>query len=309
MIHHLYRLQKTFPSINPHRSYIHTARWRPLRPLEGGTLQTFREKAFVPSELALLQGHYNALPSIQKWFRTAPDDDKGAVSLNYSYLSRFGDAIVPLEYTRLPDSSTAIPAEKEEEEDSSFQRAEAPFYVFLEWTKSATPTTPSRLYLAQASFASLPPALQADLPTPELVAEAGNGDVYDANVWMGIPPTYTPLHRDPNPNLFVQLAGEKVVRLLPPEMGDGIFGQVQETLGRSKSPGAFRGEEMMKGAEKRLLEERVWNGASVMGEAGEEVGYEVHVGRGDGLFIPKGWWHSVKGVGDGITASVNWWFR
>ena len=304
MIHHLYRLRNIFPSINSHRSYIHTARWRPLRPLEVGNLQTFREKAFIPSEPALLQGYYNALPSIQRWFRTAPDD-KGAVSLNYSYLSRFGDAIVPLEYTRLPDSSTAILVKEEgeeKEEQDSFQRAEAPFYVFLEWTKSATPTTTSRLYLAQASFASLPHALKADLPTPELVAESGNGDVYDANVWMGIPPTYTPLHRDPNPNLFVQLAGNKVVRILRPEMGDRIFEQVQETLGRARS-GVFRGEEMMKGEEKRLLEERVWNS-----EAGE-AGYEVHVGRGDGLFIPKGWWHSVKGVGDGITASVNWWFR
>jgi hypothetical protein len=33
---------------------------------------------------------------------------------------------------------------------------------------------------------------------------------------IGHPPTYTPLHRDPNPNIFVQLAGEKVVRLLAP---------------------------------------------------------------------------------------------
>jgi len=30
---------------------------------------------------------------------------------------------------------------------------------------------------------------------------------------------------------------------------------------------------------------------------------------GDGMFIPKGWWHSVKGVGKGIIGSANWWFR
>lgn len=65
---------------------------------------------------------------------------------------------------------------------------------------------------------------------------------------------------------------------------------------------------MMKGEEKRLLEDQVWNDTSVLDEA-SEGGYEAHVGRGDGLFIPKGWWHSVKGVGDGITGSVNWWFR
>ena len=300
MIHNLYRLRNIFPSINPRRTYSHTARWRPLRPLEVGNLQSFREKAFVPSEPALLQAHYNALPSIRNWFCTVPDD-KGAVSLNYSYLSRFGDAIVPLEFTRLPDSFSAIP------DEDSFQRAEAPFYVFLEWTRSASSKTPERLYLAQASLASLPHALKVDLPTPEIVAKSGTGDVYDTNIWMGIPPTYTPLHRDPNPNLFVQLAGNKIVRILSPEVGNTIFEQVQMVLGRSRSA-AFRGEDMMKGEEKRLLEDQVWNGSSVLDEAGE-AGYEVHVGRGDGLFIPKGWWHSVKGVGDGITASVNWWFR
>ena len=300
MINNLYRLRNTIPSINTRRTYSHTARWRPLRPLEVGSLQTFRENAFVPSKPALLHAHYNALPSIQNWFRAVPDD-KGVVHLNYPYLSRFGDAIVPLEFTRLPDPSTVIP------DGDSFQRAEAPFYVFLEWTKAATPKTSERLYLAQASFASLPRALKADLPTPEIVAKSGTGDIYDTNIWMGIPPTYTPLHRDPNPNLFVQLAGNKVVRMLSPDMGSQIFGQVQDALGRSGSA-AFRGEDMMKGEEKRLLEDRVWNDASVLGEAGE-VGYEIRVGRGDGLFIPKGWWHSVKGVGDGITASVNWWFR
>jgi len=35
----------------------------------------------------------------------------------------------------------------------------------------------------------------------------------------------------------------------------------------------------------------------------------VEVSPGDALFIPKGWWHSIKSVGIGVTASVNWWFR
>lgn len=305
MIHNPSTLRTAFPRINFGRTYTSTARWRPLRTLEDGSLQTFREKAFIPSKPALLtKAHFAALPSIQKWFRTI-QDETGRVALNHSHLSQFGDAIVPLEFTRL---STAASAAKQVED--SFQRAEVPFYIFLEWTKSATTETPERLYLAQASFASLPEALKADFPTPEIVAKSGTGDIYDTNIWMGIPPTYTPLHRDPNPNLFVQLAGHKIVRILPPEMGDEVFARVQNNLGRSGSSAAFRGEDMMKGEEKRLLEDQVWNeNGCVLDDAGGEVGYEAHVRRGDGLFIPKGWWHSVKGVGEGITGSVNWWFR
>lgn len=301
MIHNLPRQRIASTSINLRRTYTSTARWRPLCALENGNLETFREKAFIPSKPALLpKAYFISLPSIQKWFLPT-QDETGTVALNHSYLSKFGDAIVPLEFTRLSTASAAS------QDETSFQRAEVPFYIFLEWTKSATLATPERLYLAQASFASLPETLKADLPTPEIVARSGKGDIYDTNIWMGIPPTYTPLHRDPNPNLFVQLAGHKIVRILPPEMGDKVFAQVQDALGRSGST-AFRGEDMMKGEEKRLLEDRVWNDNAVLDEDGV-VGYEAYVGRGDGIFIPKGWWHSVKGVGGGITGSVNWWFR
>ena len=301
MIHNAYKLRCSSPSKILRRIHTSNARWPPPHILEDDSLQTFREKAFIPSKPALLpKACFSALPSIQKWFSNTQDGTGGA-SLDFSYLGKFGDTIVPLEFTRLFLESTPS------QDEASFQRAEAPFYIFLEWTKSADSDSPERLYLAQASFASLPEALRMDLPTPELVAKSGTGDVYDTNIWMGIPPTYTPLHRDPNPNLFVQLAGDKIVRILPPTMGDKVFAQVQNALSRSESA-AFRGEDMMKGEEKRLLEDKVWNDHPVSDEAGE-AGYEAHVGRGDGLFIPKGWWHSVKGVGDGITGSVNWWFR
>ena len=299
MIQESSRLRTAFSRISLGRTYTSNARWRPLGALKDGSLQTFREKAFIPSRPGLLpKAFFLALPSIKKWFRTNQDETKGAL-LNYSYLSRFGDAIVPLEFTRLSTAPASV------REEDSFQRAEVPFHIFLEWTKSATLETSERLYLAQASFAGLPDALKADMPTPEIVVKSGTGDVYDTNIWMGIPPTYTPLHRDPNPNLFVQLAGNKIVRILQPDLGEEVFARVQRALGRSESA-AFRGEDMMKGEEKRLLEDRIWYDDS---EVDSEAGYEVHVGRGDGLFIPKGWWHSVKGVGDGITGSVNWWFR
>lgn len=146
-----------------------------------------------------------------------------------------------------------------------------------------------------------------DLPTPGIVAKAGTCDIYDTNLWLGIAPTYTPLHRDPNPNLFVQLAGHKIVRMLSPEAGDRVFARVQGQLGKSAFA-SFRGEEMMKGEERKLLEAEVWDEESRLGEDRDQ-GLEAHVCDGDGVFIPKGWWHSIKGVGGNVLGSVNWWFR
>lgn len=279
----------------PRRSYSSTSAWLPVRELPNGDLLPFRSEAFIPSKPILLpRKYFLELPAVQKWF-VLP---RGAseITFNSAYFARFEESMVPLEFTDSRDKNM-------------FKCAKAPLHLFFGWTYIAThPTYPTceRLYLAQASLSSLPKALRADLPTPKFVARAGKGDIYDTNIWMGLPPTYTPLHRDPNPNLFVQLAGAKIIRILEPEAGDRIFARVQNILGRSDSA-AFRGDSMMKGQERELLDAEVWGSASR--DEGREVGYEVSVEAGDGLFIPKGWWHSVKGVGKGITVSVNWWFR
>jgi len=128
---------------------------------------------------------------------------------------------------------------------------------------------------------------------------------------MGTPPTYTPLHKDPNPNLFAQLAGKKRVRIFRPAVGASIFRGVQQIIGQTSSS-TFRGEEMMEGLERVVLDEIVW-GRSVKSEDLSQIveneGLEVTVSPGDALFIPKGWWHSIKSAGTGVNASVNWWFR
>ncbi|KFY18105.1 hypothetical protein V492_00143 [Pseudogymnoascus sp. VKM F-4246] len=157
------------------------------------------------------------------------------------------------------------------------------------------------LYIAQAQMVDLPQQLQDDLPTPKLVSKAGKGDIYDANIWIGTPPTFTPLHKDPNPNLFVQISSSKKVRVFEPRQGQAIFAAVRRKIGASPTA-AFRGEEMMQGRERVELKEAVWNPANL-------DGHEVTVRPGDALFIPKGWWHSIKSEGDGLNASANWWFR
>ncbi|CAG7917151.1 unnamed protein product [Penicillium olsonii] len=258
--------------------------YQPLHRLENDALATFQTKCFHPEQPAILPRSFSDLPAMRKWFSSSANGPNGPNSLNTAYLREHGgEAFVPLELTQ-PSP-----------EGPSFRSFHAPLGLFLDWMETPTPST---LYLAQCQLLDLPPVLRADFPTPSLVSHAGRGDVYDTNVWIGHPPTYTPLHRDPNPNLFVQLAGEKVVRLLAPSEGQAVFAAVRAQLGKSGDRGAaaFRGEEMMQGGERALLDEVVWGV--------DDRGFEARLGAGDGLFIPKGWWHSIKGVGEGVTGST-----
>lgn len=213
--------------------------------------------------------------------------------LNQDYIRPFGSARVPLELTTSTD----------------FIRSEAPLALFLEWMHQASASvqgteTQERFYLAQASVDSLPQELRNDLPIPSLVTSAGRGDVYAVNLWIGLPPTYTPLHCDPNPNLFVQLVGTKSVRLLDPVAGLRTFANVQARPdGQAMAAGKYLRHEMMMGVRKDWYEAQIWTDPVPLVEG--EVIYEAHLDGGDALFIPTGWWHSIKGTGEGVTASVS----
>lgn len=287
-----------------------TRRYRPLQVLHDANIDRFREGCFTPEVPAVLpRRHFRDLPAVERWFR--PSSIPNVPRLNTNYLEQHGaHSFVPLELTQLPSEPATPNQVSREKSDSDFRQFHAPLSLFLQWMRTAeTQPQSTRLYLAQCQLLDLPPALRDDFPIPDLVARAGKGDVYDTNVWIGHPPTYTLLHRDPNPNLFVQLAGRKVVRLLAPDDGHALFALVRRRLGKSGDRGAavFRGEDMMQGQERLLLEQAVWGNSEskAADDASGPEGYEAHLDAGDGMFIPKGWWHSIKGVGEGVTASVS----
>ncbi|KAK0810250.1 hypothetical protein LTR02_010218 [Friedmanniomyces endolithicus] len=298
------------------RSYTTKHGLRPIPILPDATLETFRKDAFEPATPALLPRQtFNQLPAVRRWFIPASN---GNVALNRHYLARFGATIVPLEitnndkFTRIEQSLSFFlecvnaSSSTYDVRPSRYFNAYRPGARAVRRTAqsntffSAAALTPptARVYLAQASINDLPRALRDDLPVPDLVLKSGKGDVYDSSIWIGQAPTYTPLHRDPNPNLFVQLAGTKVVRLFRPDAGRAIFAKVQEVIGGNASA-TMRGDEMMQGAEKKALESEVWDDDAASGR----LGFEAELNKGDGLFIPKGWWHSIKGTGDGMTGS------
>lgn len=239
------------------------------------------------------------LPALNEWF-----DKQGKLNLAH-FAGLPQDPLVPLEHTS-PSSA-------------SFSRLQVPFSYYLSYLSSpppsATPTstTPDTLYLAQ--FVP-PPSISASLPPPQPIADK----LSHSSIWLGLTPTTTPLHRDPEDNVLYQLAGGKKVRLLPPKEGEGVLAKVREVRGLSKGMGKMRGEEMMRpgeGGERDALEEAVWGsaeGREGTGEGLKRVAWEATLGRGDALFIPRGWWHAVRGRKEGdeaeqVNASVNWWFR
>ena len=302
------------------RPYCSTRALHRVPALPDATLEAFRNEAFNAKLPALLPREtFNDLPAIREWFVQAD----GQIRLNGTYLARFGSTIVPLEFSNedqfsRTEQSLSFFLECVNASSSSFDRRRNRYFsAFVPGARAikrtrksnnffsaSTVTRPTaRIYLAQAPIADLPQGLKDDLPTPEVVLKAGKGDIYDSSIWLGEAPTYTPLHRDPNPNLFVQLAGTKVVRLFRPDIGRAIFAKVQERVGGSASA-TMRGEEMMAGAEKKALEQEVWNSGE--GSQFAYTAWEAELSIGDGLFIPKGWWHSVKGTGVGMTGSVGY---
>ena len=177
--------------------------WQPLPTLPDPSLSAFQSHAFKPARPFLLpRGTFATLPAISKWFVRAPGTEFPTLSTDY--LKRYGDTLLPFEYIT-PTSA-----------GEQFQRGSAPLALFLSWTTHITGSQRAarlanesqKLYVAQAPLSLLPASLHEDVKPPSYVQDAGKGDVYDSSLWMGIAPTYTPLHRDPNPNLFVQMAGK-----------------------------------------------------------------------------------------------------
>lgn len=319
---------RRFSCSSPPRESLHAIQ-SILGGLENVDIDDFCKRAFVPEKPFLIKNtraSRSSIPAAARWFTSEdaetlsePVTRRRRVFPSYEYLHTFQDTILPYELTNDsadPSSQSNRNPGAETDLDTlirnfvgtpsagSFHRFSAPLALFLKASAaSLANSSPSpQLYIAQAQITDLPRQLQEDLPTPTLVKTAGKGDIYDANIWIGLPPTYTPLHRDPNPNLFVQLASSKIVRLYEPSVGAGIIRDVRRSIGQSAQIN-LRGEEMMAGPERDALHEAIW------GRSAPAEGFEVVVNPGDALFIPKGWWHSIKSIGTDVTASVNWWFR
>ncbi|KAK1725253.1 JmjC domain-containing protein [Colletotrichum acutatum] len=309
-------------------------------PFEVVNIEKFRRSSFTPGKPLLFGQSSNpaqqsSFSASSKWFVQTQDANQNPTTKFTPYMNQFAHHMFPYEFispqiaedsgvlvnttTQFlawlasdPDPMGAVlagivhAASHPDASEPKFSSFVAPLQLLLKVVEfnSLHEKKIKQLYIAQAQLPDLPLELQEDLPVPRLVLEAGKGDVYNSSLWLGLEPTYTPLHRDPNPNLFCQLLGSKTVRLLPPSSGDRLYRQVQTQLQQSGSS-RIRSTEMMEGRERVAMNTAIWGL-----ESHEDI-TEAQLSPGNALFIPKGWWHSVKsGHHDGrLNASVNWWFR
>jgi len=307
------------------------------------------------------------MPAIERWFTTSSRGGRARLAMDYLCARAQLGKLVSVEHTscirrrRLhwhagtgtgtsTSTSTSTTGggeqhENEREGDVKFERLEVPLGMFLDALDSQTSTKTGEggqvgkeeqqhaLYLAQCDLgdSGLP---RADINVPEIVRLAGQGDLYATTLWLssvsnGLSPR-TPLHRDPNPNLLVQLAGSKRIRLWDPERGGEAlrrraFEKAVKRGGKMAGTGAAtQGTGMMQGLERAALERAVWHDdldTETAGEVdtdtdehGQPTCWEARLDSGDALFIPQRWLHAVRGDGLGqqdgdINASVNFWFR
>lgn len=330
--------QRCCPTSVGRTFYHNDAKVRPVMATNWSIdLDSFRSLAWEPAVPVHLQGFHH-LPATETWF-TNSSPGRETISPGPK-LSRFHDTVVSYELIVSPhhgesseysldclqDFQTwlkARPAEQDnllsplvghllqliQDHQLRFLQFDAPLGLLIQASQynrsTKSPHRIKQLYIAQSDIRMLPAPLSEDLPIPEIVSQVGKGDIYSSSTWLGLQPTYTPLHRDPNPNLFCQLVGSKAVRLLGPRDGMSIFQDVRRKLGVAGNS-RFRGPEMMDGPERDGLHRAIW----VDPDPAREIRQAV-LGPGDGLFIPQGWWHSVRSVGQEaeLNASANWWFR
>lgn len=321
------RVSSAFASIHGQKS---VADVKGVEALNSSASQALVWNATEP----LVIRHAHSLPAMKKWFMLDEDPQKTRFG---DYISLYENAYMPYEFSTNQTSSRTwlaflewldgrsamrIPALEDivrnsstqsQDDAAEFHQLQAPLRLLIEASQynSTGPAAGllTQLYIAQSDIRDLPEDLSNDLPAPELVRNSPKGDVYSSSVWLGLQPTYTPLHRDPNPNIFCQLHGHKTVRFIPNGAASDLYRRIQRSLGNRGGHATLRGTEMMQGPERSLLHKATWQPDT--DESHFPYISEATLGPGDALYIPTGWWHTFvsQGCAGSLNASANWWCR
>ena len=130
---------------------------------------------------------------------------------------------------------------------------------------------------------------------PPAFCDLINLSKFPPHLWCGQNDTLTQLHFDELDNIFLQIYGQKSITLFQPADTPYLFQHIPDTtiwlrnVHRSRIPGTD------------LLD-------SYATTHRHATPYHVHMRETDALFIPKHWWHEVRGL-SGLSISVNYWFH
>ncbi|KAI5805413.1 hypothetical protein DFH27DRAFT_369782 [Peziza echinospora] len=271
---------------------------RALPPVAQAGLTAAAALRALNGPAAFPKGHFTRhVPAISRWFVPPGAGGSSVWTVSPTLIRDCPPVMVPVEATIAAGQP-------------HFTQSHLPLPLFLEYLSQPRPQPSAlpALYLAQYPLDAGSPLTAAFTPPPPPLSSA-TGQAPSPTLWLGTSTTATsPLHRDPLANVFVHLAGGKVVRMFSPESGERILGRL---LGAHVAKKKIRGQEMMAGEERTKVDEYVWQ-ENAEPESEDEAGYEVTVGSGDGVYIPAGWWHAVRAVHEvdektgveGVCASV-----
>lgn len=184
--------------------------------------------------------------------------------------------------------------------DPDVQVYDIPFSVFLSQISDPTSgnfshqgigqskTSQNRIYLAQQCITEIP-ILNGDIRVPDICLCTGYKSIYRTNIWFGGRTGSTsPCHYDPYDNVLVQVVGEKEIILFCPSQSDLLYPAIG-TLQKNTSLVNILSPDYQIHPESKLLK-----------------GYRITLREGDGLYIPKKWWHFIHTINTSV--SVNFWW-
>jgi hypothetical protein len=305
------------------------------------SLASFKSRILPAAHPTLLRGCIANWPALTRWS-----------TLEGLKNSQAAARAVPVEVARIEKGRhVALGYNSRADPGTSWDKVDMPLDVFLdaliqapEYAEGSVDEARWAVYLAQYALLdevglthaqSLPsleasrthntatkqaPSLRADVTPPLEYLDAGRGDRWPTNVWIGAAGTFTPIHKDPYHNLFCQseccfiyvsipyalifyanenissVVGQKRVCIYPPSSADDLHlmdDPLQRNTSRIPSPSTeldCATEEIQFPRFKHARKE----------------GWEVDVQAGEVLFIPRGFFHSVQSLTKSV--SVNSWF-
>ncbi|SCV73162.1 BQ2448_7087 [Microbotryum intermedium] len=194
-------------------------------------------------------------------------------------------------------------------------------------------------YLAQHDIFRQIPELRNDILIPDLVfssppehspdfaeyAAPKNDDGYVLNAWLGPKAAFSPAHTDPYYNCYAQIVGSKWIWVAPPSCSSAMsaFG-LSSSAPTTSTDNLNLNDEPASGGEHEDEDEQKTNHSHLLTNTSrvdvsspdtydqafkEQVvpfAKQAVLRTGDVLFLPPGWWHSLKGLEPSFSVSI--WF-
>ncbi|KIJ70557.1 hypothetical protein HYDPIDRAFT_78159 [Hydnomerulius pinastri MD-312] len=153
-------------------------------------------------------------------------------------------------------------------------------------------------------------ALRDDVP-PEIqwVSDALDGTPDAVNLWIGGSDSVTSIHSDPYENIYTVVRGTKHFTLLPPTEGWCL--QVERSYPHATYSRTDAHSELKLLPSPPETPPVRWSSISDphLPNTLPPEAHPMHItlNAGETLYLPVGWWHFVRQLGD-VTIALNWWY-